>query len=132
MKPQTKERSNNIMETRKVKISDQKKQALRNAIDQLGKVTFVRSIIFDSEVNSLLQNRACYINDMARIQRLQNARSEILDEYTEIFNTTDIDLTQVLYTPVTILSVELDKEAEALLKEASIIETQFLKQFFLS
>ena len=120
------------METRKVKISDQKKQALRNAIDQLGKVTFVRSIIFDSEVNSLLQNRACYINDMARIQRLQNARSEIFDEYTEIFNTTDIDLTQVLYTPVTILSVELDKEAEALLKEASIIETQFLKQFFLS
>ena len=113
-----------------MKISTQKKEALRKAIDQLGEVTYDSSISTDSDIDSQIKNRACYINDMARIQKLQNARSDIFDEYAKAFDLTDIELPQVTEIPVTLLSVQLDSEAEALLKEANEKEGQFLDKFF--
>lgn len=113
-----------------MKIPTEKKQALRDAIDQLGEVTYDSSISSDSDIDSQIKNRACYLNDMARIRRLQNARSDIFDEYAKAFDMTDIEIPQVPAMPVTLLSVQLDNEAEALLKEANEKEGQFFDIFF--
>lgn len=115
---------------RRMKISPEKLDALREAITQLGNVTFDRFLKSDASAEAILNNRSCYYADIERIRRLQDARSAILDEYEKAFDTSDIPNVDMHLLPTTILEVQLDVDVEMLLKEASEAESKFFAQFF--
>lgn len=118
------------MEIRRMKISEDKLNALKVAISRLGVATFDKTIDVETGIEAIMNNLSCYFSDMARIKALQNARSAIFDEYEKAFDTSNIDLPDTQVYPVTVLEVQLDQEAEELLKVANEAESRFLNQLF--
>ena len=118
------------MEIRRMKISADKLNALKVAISKLGDVTFDKTIDAEAGIEAIMNNRSCYYSDMARIKALQNARSAILDEYEKAFDASNIGMPVTQVYPVTVLEVQLDQEAEDLLKVANEAESRFLNQLF--